>query len=644
VALEKGEDDWVLMKRRQFLVSSIILLSNIFGCGIFPVLGRNTKETLARALDPNNKNGLYELPEWFDSVRVQAHTRLSPKFFKKTIFFEAAKGFKEMGVKVFIRHIKTADEGAWWPSKIGAVLPEVKKRNIAKEIIDNAHALNLRIIVYHRHMEDKFIAEKHPDWVCVNWNGDRLRGPRGNYLCFNSPYAEFFLDRASELARMGADGFYFDHVHMPPTGCWCSFCKDKFKEEMGIPYPKKFDLSDSIWHRLIDFNNRTVERTFSRWRTALHDINPELVLIVSSYSWPSLTDRHLSNRLLRISDSVKSEFRKPVWKSKYTVFDWSGKHVKGRKPDVMMGLGYSLMRDAADGRPAHIWMVGLRDERSILYATAGVLTHGCIANLDVNERTIPNPIFRAAFKLGEKVSPYFAGTKPFRWALIHYSEYARDRYANLPEMAVTKIIAPFYFTYFAFLRMHLPVGFVTDSQLEEGIGNNHKILLTSSAKVLNPAMRSAVEVFRKRGGIVVDQQKLWAGHDLVRSMPNVKKAVRTQLRDVIRTAPVQVFGGPTKMHAEYFIKSNPNRVIVSLANDFSWVKIGKQAKKNIHFKRISPCTNVSVRLKLPGRPKRAVEIISQEQLPFQEKPTGLFLDVPAFDYMSVVEIDLNEPL
>ena len=76
-------------------------------------------------------------------------------------------------------------------------------------------------------------------------------------MCFNSPYAEAFLTRALELAAMGVDGFYFDEVHMPKTGCWCTFCRKGFKTKTGLNHPRYADHDDPIWHKLIDFNNVT---------------------------------------------------------------------------------------------------------------------------------------------------------------------------------------------------------------------------------------------------------------------------------------------------------------------------------------------------------------------------------------------------
>ena len=66
----------------------------------------------------------YKLPEWYDKWRVCLHTRLGRfaednTYHNKGIFLTAAQKFRSLGTNVFVRHIKTGSEGAWWPSKVG---------------------------------------------------------------------------------------------------------------------------------------------------------------------------------------------------------------------------------------------------------------------------------------------------------------------------------------------------------------------------------------------------------------------------------------------------------------------------------------------------------------------------------------------
>lgn len=588
----------------------------------------------------------YRLPAWYEEHRVHAHTRLSLRLVNDEVFFTAARGFKEMGVRVFARHIKSGREGAWWPSALGAVDPRTEGRNIAKQIIDNAHREGLRIIVYHRHMEDEHMAAEHPDWVCVNWKGEPLSSRRGAYMCFNSPYPDYLLQRALELVELGADGFFYDEVHMPKTGCWCRYCRERFTEETGLDHPVDDDPDDPIWHKLRDFNNLTIERTFSNWRRAIHERNPELVMLIGSNTYPSIADRHMTHRLFRIADSMKTEFSLPMRHSGNVImpFDTSMQPVE---KDAKVALGYTLARDATDGRPAHIWAHGLINEASTLYATAGMVTHGCIANLDIRENTIPNMMFKKAYALGDKVSPYFAGTVPLRWAALHYSEHARDKYATRVSDAWRRILYPLYGAYLALLRAHLPVGIVTDSQLEEGLLGGYKVLFVPPQEDVTERMRAAVGDFKANGGLVIEQRESWQWHDPNGGHEKALQAFMAAIGDEAKSAPVEAFGGPEKMHAASFLSRNGKRLTVSLANDFSWVytgravtRDGKQIDLSPYETPPPPCTGVRVFIRGYGGPKRIFDAVSGRELAAQRRADGVEMAVPDFEYMAVLVVEL----
>ncbi|HEO70891.1 MAG TPA: hypothetical protein ENN80_06465, partial [Candidatus Hydrogenedentes bacterium] len=332
----------------------------------------------------------YPLPEWFDKYRVQAHTRFGPHWMDDPEFLTAADGFRKTGARVFTRHIKSGDEAAWWPSAVGAVLPEARERDWAKAIIDTAHGAGCRIIVYHRHMEDAHTAREHPDWVCREPNGAPKNTKRGDYLCLNSPYLGYLETRLLELVHRGADGFYFDETHMPKDGCWCEFCQNRFREETGLEPPREANRYDPLWQKYIDFKNLTIERAFVKLRTAIHRHNPEVVMLISANTWPAFTDRNMTHRLWRIADSVKTEFSLPARVLKHRGLP------EGFLPfdrDAKIALGYTLARDAADGRPPHVWTNGLLNADSAVFASAGMMAHGCIANLDIPEDTLPNSMF-----------------------------------------------------------------------------------------------------------------------------------------------------------------------------------------------------------------------------------------------------------
>jgi hypothetical protein len=602
-----------------------------------------TRALVERPLSPIRPDWLdgardYRLPAWYEQHRVHLHTRLSLRWHARQpeLFLTAATHFRELGAKVIARHIKTGSEGAWWPSAIGEIAPPAKERNLAKEIIGHAHREGLRILVYHRHMEDEGVAQAHPDWISRDAAG-KPYVKRGTKVCLNSPYADFLLQRMFELAELGADGFYFDEVHMEKGGCWCDFCKRQFKAETGLDHPAAVNVFDPVWHKLADFTNVSIERVFRTWRQALHARHPELVLMIGSHTWPIMTERHMTHRLFRIADAMKTEFNLPARTPSTQIFPLPPE-MKPWAVDAKIALGYTLARDATDGRPPHVWVHGLKDEAAMRFAVAGVVTHGAIANLDIAEATIPNAEFKPAFALGDKVSPYFAGARPVRWAALHFSERARDRHWLEPHEAWRQVLYPLYGAYETLLRERLPAGLITDSQLEEGLLDGYQILFLPAPEALTEAMRGAVERFRKRGGLVVEQPRDWLWHDPNGGAEKAAAAFKQTIAPRLAQAPVRVLGGPAQMHAVTFASGKSGRLTVSLANDFSWVETGS-AKEVGQANPPPPCRDV--RIVLPGRKTapRVLEAVTGKSLSAEMTKAGAVIPVPDFDAMAVLVIE-----
>jgi len=577
----------------------------------------------------------YELPDWYEGARVQLHTRLSLRWLDKPEFSNAAEAFAQMGAPAFVRHIKSGAEGAWWASAVGAVAPQAEDRNIAQEIIDRAHAAGRRIIVYHRHMEDDWIAEEHPDWAARDERGF-IRLGRRYKICFNSPYDAFVLTRLLELVEMGADGFYFDETHQPKQGCWCGFCREKFTEMTGLQHPPYPDPSNPVYQRLQDFTNITIERIFRQWRPAIHAANPECVMLISGNTWPTMLDRHMTHRLWRIADAPKSEFNLPN-RMRGRIFALPPGMAE-TVPDVKIAHGHDLVRDAADGRPPHIWTHGVLDEASALHAAAGLMTHGCVANIDCSERTIPNMDYAAAFALGERVSPHLAHKRPVKWAAIHYSEHARDHYTADPVGAWREVLHPVYSAYEALFRARLPVRFITDSQLEEGVPDGYEVLFVPAPDDLTDEMRSAVEDFRNAGGTVIENRDEWRWHD----PEGQNAAMRSFLAELPAPPPVQVTGGPDLMHAVAFA-GDEGGLTVALANEFAWVYTGRKPDPEKLAELTTPpppCEGVTVVLRgIDDCPNTVREVVSGEDLPVRRIGERVEVDLPPFQYMAVLALE-----
>lgn len=626
-----------------------------------------TRQHLANPIEPVAPAWLaeadaYQLPAWYDAIRVCAHTRLSWKTRERfPAFEEAGRLLHSAGFTEICRHIKGGGEPAWWPSAVGAAMPETADRNFALDLIDEAHRNGCRIIVYYRHMEDESLAAEHPGWRALDQSGQPF-SKRGPFLCLNSPYADCVETRLVELAKMGADGFLFDEAHMVKPLCSCEFCRQGFRKATGQAYPETWDPYDPGFQKAIEYRNTVLERVFRKWRAAVHRTNPECVLVIGSNTYPAMNDRHTTHRLWRVADAMKSEFNLPARTGNNRIFALDSS-LALPETDARIALGYAIDRDACDGRPPHIWTHGIASPVQMRYATSGIITHGGVANLDNAEQGIPDfELFGPAVELGNRVAPAFAGTRPLRWAAVHFSELARDYELPNEAQAWKQVLYPVYGAFTALLRAHLPVGIVTDSQLEQGRLDGYRVLFLPSPARLTGPMSRAVAAFRERGGLVVEQQPGWEWHRPGDGMKETSAAFLAALGSAPGQAPVQALGGPGRMHVVPFQSADGKRLTISLVNDFSWVQTGKLAagksktgKPEAAARSVEgenegsigagvrgeplPCAGVQLVLRLPGMPSRVVDMVTGKPLDPVPVPGGFRLDLPDFDCLCVVAVE-----
>jgi hypothetical protein len=563
------------------------------------------------------------------------------------VFTEAERYFSEMGVKVYTRHCKTGDEGAWWPSSVGAIDPRTNGEDIARQMIDRAHTNDLWIIQYHRHMEDEYIAAQHPDWICVDEKGKVQSTKRGDYLCMNSPYLDYFTTRMLELTERGADGFYFDERHMPADGCWCQYCRNRFRSQTGLPPPDSHDYSDRKYLRYLRFKNETIERGIGHYIDQAHSQVQGLPMLISVTYVPWLHDPRMRSHLARIAPAPKSEFEMPIRRGVNRFFWQSGTSIPVPEPDVQMAFAFSYLRDAAQGRPGHLWANDLRSSEEALTASAACLTYGMIANLDIDEPTIPNPMFTAALQVGERVSRYLARTRPLRWAAIHFSERGRDLYLTDQENMYRKVIVPCWQSFQALSRIGAPIGVVTDEQIAKSELEGYQVLVLAAPGFLTAEEQENVDAFQANGGVVIElaEDSRWYTEGR-------QSTIRAEfLNNVLAQAgqpPVSMKDVRDGVHSVAVKRpDDADRVVVCVANEFTW--LGNMQKHRLDGNYATeepgvppaPVTEAVVFIKGP-EPEYVFDAVSGKELTAKPVGDGVEISLPAFDYLTCVVVNYSK--
>lgn len=127
------------------------------------------------------------------------------------------------------------------------VHPHLKDRHFLEHQVEACHALDIDVNLYTTVCWDRLVAEKHPEWICIDENGALydFKG-KGYYeagfyknLCVNTPYREYLKEQFEEALRLiPAEGAWFDAAFI--TECNCTACQ-KLMREAGLDPSDKQD-------------------------------------------------------------------------------------------------------------------------------------------------------------------------------------------------------------------------------------------------------------------------------------------------------------------------------------------------------------------------------------------------------------------
>jgi hypothetical protein len=552
------------------------------------------------------------LPDWYEEARVGLHTRLSTPWVDRPIFEAAEHAVATLGVQTLVRHVKSFAGECFWPSSVGAVADWVasKDEDPVAAMARRAHEEGLRLVAYYRHQEDRPLAREHPDWVCVDALGQVIRQSGEPRLCFHSPFADATRERLLELARRGVDGLYLDESHQPIEGCWCAWTRAAFERETGLPLPAAARVEDPLYRRFLSFCEDSLARTLEGWHRSLKAVAPGLVMLVSHHGQAHLLDPWPTARLGLVADAIKTELRSGL--------SPEGDARLGADPDqgpvrrdAQLTLAWVMARDAAQGRPAHVWVNGLEDAGRWRAATAAIVATGCVANLDHPEATLPDPgRFTAAIELGHALAAPLLRSRPAGEVALHLPEWARNALLADPADAWSETMGPMLQAWQALLDAHAPVSLLGDDLLEAGVPPGTHVLHLPAPELLEPAQRAAVERFQAAGGVVVEDD-----------VPRLLEAVA-------RLPVPAVLEAPPRVQAFWF-RAGDGSWRVALTNAVGWI---------LDRKGEAPASVTDARLILDGEGWQ-VRDAADEALEGVRTDRGLEVALPAFQEGASIRIE-----
>ncbi len=299
-----------------------------------------------------------------------------------------------------------------------------------------------------------------PDYIVDDAHPDPRLSGLGFWLDITHPgYAEHMETRLGELAEAGLGGVFFDYLHLPDAeGGRGTQLEARFLAESGLAeVPDTASFGDDNFYRWIRYCGDAIAATFEGWRGAVAGGHPDFLVLASAVYVPGLTLPYHNTKLLHRIHSAKTDWTSAQDRDRtgglFGAAEQGGEEAalwrqagepKGPHPDWSRAFGWTLLRDAANGRPFFLWLSGMNSDDQVRAACGAGLAYGgvvapaarpAVLQSGPSDAVVDRPgaiqwnAIRAAVSDGDIVGAQLAGAVPLRFAAIHYSEEARDAVA-----------------------------------------------------------------------------------------------------------------------------------------------------------------------------------------------------------------------
>lgn len=567
------------------------------------------------------------------------------------VYNRNAEAWSILGARAAVRPVKSRDEDPWWPSSVpstsaayfasartNVVLRTVLDRrageyrpaeavridlsageNLVAEWLAEAKRQDVLMVAYYRYYNERSLADgaethgetAHPSWVVKHQDGSDWESSTGKWLDITTPtYRDIVAARLVELGNYGVQAFYFDALGLPnaegPRGTATAAA---YAAQTGTRPPTATPFTSTTpgalgWRQFCA--NRLAE-AYGIINSTLKGSHPDTVFIASCTYLPGLTLPFHNTHMLAVIDSPKTEWGlayaaglqdnvfgdRNTADCEVTAPSTSCANLDLPRPDreTQRAMGWTVLRDGANGRPFHCWVEGTATAEQAPAAAAGIIAYGGIASmlgntetlagvLDATDRRVrgatPRAGLEASLALSEAAGPYLVNANPVRYVAVLFSEQRRDAIGQGDaKVAWQEVLWPTLGGFEGFLKARVPVGVVNDSQLTaEGL-HGYQVLYVWSRSALTAAQAREVDQFERSGGAIVEAPgaRQWASRAGNTAAAQAMSRIASQHR---ATSPVSVTGPPAGMRAIPYsqqARGGPTRLVIAVVNDFSHVQI-----------------------------------------------------------------------
>lgn len=496
-----------------------------------------------------------------------------------------------------------------YPGNLAEPYEHLKGKDLLGVLVKKTQAAGLRFVVCFLGLSaNTYLTRKQQDWiqrdkegkVIGKWHGYNFRS-----MCPNSPYSEYMYAVACDLLRRyPLDGIYIEGVYMGKGFCYCSYCRNVYREMFGGEMPVE-ELENNAQYN--QFRQKSFTVPFQQIRRAIEDTRPEAVFFACiGYTYYFGTQGDSAKTVEDLADVIGIESQ---WN-----YDLPAGYDPGFAPTLPeTGLIMQLMR-AQTQKPllGTVWISKHVDQNYAPRTAANVIlnyqeliNNGVIAQVHTQNALEIDPTLQPTlsrlYSDTEKVMPYLsdAGILTHTAILDWTHKDCQERSFNDSMRGAHK----------AMLEGHIPVRIVTQKEVIRNDQTDFDVLLLAETKELYPeAVEAITDFVRRGGGLVMTQQSILADKKLA------------ALAGVRHLESVARHSNQFPLHTYYCIQydqspwKNISGTLMSFAGSCESIACGKDVTVIGHILDFDPnrmSENHILQVCYPGSPKSPLITIRQ---------------------------------
>lgn len=165
----------------------------------------------------------------------------------------------------------------FWPSKVGFPHKQLHGRDLLGDTVEACRKRGINVQIY-LNVWSRAPFDAYPDWRIRYHDGSDsvARGMRFGLCCHNSPFGEYFVKYADELAsRYECAGYWVDMIGFFSAFCYCKHCRARFARETGYDeLPRNVDFNDPHWLAFMEARRRWLVDFATKIKASLQRYNP----------------------------------------------------------------------------------------------------------------------------------------------------------------------------------------------------------------------------------------------------------------------------------------------------------------------------------------------------------------------------------